>query len=124
MGTKIKRIFRKISLKRTTVLVLAFVLMSVVLVRRLFDLQIIQGQDYISKFEARTTKERVIKSTRGNILDRNGDILASNVLSYSLTFEDNGTYTAEKRPYLNGVIRCFRSCTAMGMISPILFILW
>ena len=84
MGTKIKRIFRKISLKRTTVLVLAFVLMSVVLVRRLFDLQIIQGQDYISKFEARTTKERVIKSTRGNILDRNGDILASNVLSYSL----------------------------------------
>ena len=58
MGTKIKRIFRKISLKRTTVLVLAFVLMSVVLVRRLFDLQIIQGQDYISKFEARTTKER------------------------------------------------------------------
>ena len=65
MGTKIKRIFRKISLKRTTVLVLAFVLMSVVLVRRLFDLQIIQGQDYISKFEARTTKERVIKSTGG-----------------------------------------------------------
>ena len=105
MGTKIKRIFRKISLKRTTVLVLAFVLMSVVLVRRLFDLQIIQGQDYISKFEARTTKERVIKSTRGNILDRNGDILASNVLSYSLTFEDNGTYTStrEKNLTLNGV---------------------
>ena len=105
MGTKIKRIFKKISLKRTTVLILAFVLMSVVLVRRLFDLQIIQGEDYISKFQARTTKERVIKSTRGNILDRNGDILASNVLSYSLTLEDNGTYTStrEKNLTLNGV---------------------
>ena len=105
MGTKIKRIFKKISLKRTSVLILAFVLMSVVLVRRLFDLQIIQGQDYISKFQARTTKERVIKSTRGNILDRNGDILASNVLSYSLTLEDNGTYTStrEKNLTLNGV---------------------
>ena len=84
MGTKIKRIYKKISLKRTTVLILVFVIMSVVLVRRLFDLQIIQGEDYISKFQARTTKERVLKSTRGNILDRNGDILASNVLSYSL----------------------------------------
>ena len=83
----------------------AFVFMSVILVRRLFDLQIIQGEDYISKFQARTTKERVIKSTRGNILDRNGDILASNVLSYSLTFEDNGTYstTREKNLTLNGI---------------------
>lgn len=105
MGTKIKRIFKKISLKRTTILILTFVLMSVILVRRLFDLQIIQGEDYISKFQARTTKERVIKSTRGNILDRNGDILASNVLSYSLTLEDNGTYTStrEKNLTLNGI---------------------
>ena len=105
MGTKIKRIFKKISLKRTTVLILVFVIMSVVLVRRLFDLQIIQGEDYISKFQTRTTKERVLKSTRGNILDRNGDILASNVLSYSLTLEDNGTYTStrEKNLTLNGV---------------------
>ena len=105
MGTKIKRIFKKISLKRTPVLILVFVIMSVVLVRRLFDLQIIQGEDYISKFQARTTKERVLKSTRGNILDRNGDILASNVLSYSLTLEDNGTYTStrEKNLTLNGV---------------------
>ena len=105
MGTKIKRIFKKISLKRTTVLILVFVIMSVVLVRRLFDLQIIQREDYISKFQARTTKERVLKSTRGNILDRNGDILASNVLSYSLTLEDNGTYTStrEKNLTLNGV---------------------
>ena len=105
MGTKIKRIFKKISLKRTTVLILVFVIMSVVLVRRLFELQIIQGDDYISKFQARTTKERVLKSTRGNILDRNGDILASNVLSYSLTLEDNGTYTStrEKNLTLNGV---------------------
>lgn len=105
MGTKIKQLFKKISLKRTTVLILVFVIMSVVLVRRLFDLQIIQGEDYISKFQARTTKERVLKSTRGNILDRNGDILASNVLSYSLTLEDNGTYTStrEKNLTLNGV---------------------
>ena len=105
MGAKIKSILKKISLKRTTVLMIVFVFMSVILVRQLFNLQIIQGEDYINKFEARTTKERVIKSTRGNILDRNGEILASNVLSYSITFEDNGTYTTtrEKNLTLNGV---------------------
>ena len=105
MGTKIKRFFKKIRIKRTTVLVLVFVFMSATLVRQLFELQIIQGQDYISKFESRTTKKRVIKSTRGNIYDRNGEELATNVLAYSVTLEDNGTYdsTREKNLTLNGV---------------------
>ena len=78
--------------------------MSATLVRQLFELQIIQGQDYISKFESRTTKKRVIKSTRGNIYDKNGEELATNVLAYSVTFEDNGTYdsTREKNLTLNG----------------------
>lgn len=85
-------------------LALVFVFMSAVLVRQLFDLQIIQGQDYISKFQTRTTKKRVLKSTRGNIYDRNGEELASNILSYSLTFEDNGTYVSsrERNLSLNG----------------------
>ena len=105
MGTKIKRFFKKIRIKRTTILVLVFVFMSATLVRQLFELQIIQGQDYISKFESRTTKKRVIKSTRGNIYDRNGEELATNVLAYSVTFEDNGTYdsTREKNLTLNGI---------------------
>ncbi len=105
MGTKIKRFFRKIRIKRTTVLVLVFVFMSATLVRQLFELQIIQGQDYISKFESRITKKRVIKSTRGNIYDKNGEELATNVLAYSVTFEDNGTYdsTRDKNLTLNGI---------------------
>ena len=104
-GTKIKRFFKKIRIKRTTVLVLVFVFMSATLVRQLFELQIIQGEAYISKFESRTTKKRVIKSTRGNIYDRNGEELATNVLAYSVTFEDNGTYdsTREKNLTLNGI---------------------
>lgn len=105
MGTKIKQLLKKIRLKRTTVLVIVFVFMSCILIRELFNLQIIQGEDYINKFQTRTTKTRVIKSTRGNILDRNGEVLASNVLSYSITFEDNGSYdsTREKNLTLNGV---------------------
>lgn len=105
MGNKIKNILKKIRLKRTTVLALVFVFMSGILIHELFDLQIIQGQDYINKFQTRTTKKRVLKSTRGNIFDRNGDELATNVLSYSLTFEDNGTYetTRQRNLTLNGI---------------------
>lgn len=105
MGTKIKKILKKIQLKRTTVVSLVFVLMSVILIRQIFQLQIIQGEDYISKFQTRTTKKRVIKSTRGNIFDRNGELIASNILSYSVTFEDNGSYntTRQKNLTLNSV---------------------
>ena len=104
MGTKIKQFIKKIRIKRTTVLALVFLFLSSVLVRQLFGLQIIQGQDYISKFQTRTTKKRVLKSTRGNIYDRNGEELATNVLSYALTFEDNGTYASarERNLSLNG----------------------
>ena len=105
MGTKIKKVLKKIQLKRTTVLILIFILMAFILIRELFDLQIIQGQDYISNFQTRTTKTRVLKSTRGNIFDRNGELLAYNILSYSVTFEDNGTYatTRERNLTLNGI---------------------
>ena len=67
MGTKIKKFLKKIQLKRTTVLAMAFILMSYILIQQLFELQIIQGEDYINKFQTRTTKNRVLKSTRGNI---------------------------------------------------------
>lgn len=105
MGSKIKRYLKKIRLKRTTVLALVFVFLAAILIQQIFDLQIIQGEDYISKFQTRTTKNRVIKSTRGNIYDRNGEVVASNVLSYSVTLEDNGSYEnmREKNLTLNGV---------------------
>ena len=56
MGTKIKRFFKKIRIKRTTVLVLVFVFMSATLVRQLFELQIIQGEAYISKLNQEQQK--------------------------------------------------------------------
>lgn len=105
MGTKIKKLIKKIQLKRTTVVILVFIAMVFILIRQIFELQIIQGENYISEFENRITKTRVLKSTRGNIYDRNGEMVASNILSYSLTFEDNGSYetTREKNLTLNGV---------------------
>lgn len=105
MSTKIIRMLKKFHLKRTTVLMLFFGIMSLILIRRLYVLQILQGQEYQTKFIMETTKKRTIKSTRGKIFDRNGTPLATNIPSYTVTFEDNGSYrtTREKNLTLNGI---------------------
>lgn len=96
MVKKIKKVLSKMKIKRTTVLLAAFVIMTFVLIHRLFYLQIVEGQQYADNFSLSTTKERTLKSTRGNIYDRNGNILASNELSYSVTLEDSGTYSSNR----------------------------
>ena len=102
MAKKIKR-GKKYKIQRSTLLIAFFLLLSFILVYRLFHLQIIDGEDYATNFSLRTTKERSINSVRGNIYDRNGNVLATNELSYSLTLEDNGSYpsTREKNLSLN-----------------------
>ena len=96
MVNKIKKILKRLSIPRTTVLGLLFLGLACVLIHKLFQLQIIEGEDYVNDFNMRTTKTRTLKSTRGNIYDRNGEVLASNELAYSITLEDNGTYDSDR----------------------------
>jgi penicillin-binding protein 2 len=72
-----------------------------VLLRRLYDIQIVNGEEYRNNFSLETTKTRSIKGARGNIYDRNGVLIAGNELSYSLTLEDNGTYATRRLRALN-----------------------
>lgn len=79
---------------------LVFVLLFAVLVNRLFQLQIIEGDMYASEAEKQTTKTKVIKATRGRIYDVNGKLLAYNKLSYNVTFTENdetGKLTSEEK---------------------------
>ncbi|MCD8097177.1 MAG: hypothetical protein LUE31_03885 [Lachnospiraceae bacterium] len=77
-----------------------------VLLGRVFVLQIVHGEEYADSFTMKIKKEVSISSTRGRIYDRNGEVLADNVLSYSVTIEDNGCYstTREKQATLNRTI--------------------
>ena len=72
-----------------------------ILLQRLFVLQIIKGEEYATNFNLTTTKTRTIKSTRGNIRDRNGELLAHNQLAYSVIIEDNGTYDSTREKILH-----------------------
>jgi penicillin-binding protein 2 len=53
-------------------------------VLRLFDIQIIQGQDYIAQANDNRTQTIYEPAIRGTIYDRNGYILAQNVPSYNV----------------------------------------
>ena len=59
-----------------------------VLINKCFQLQIVDGEKYLQQFILMTEKTRDIRSTRGNIYDRNGNLLAYNELAYSVKMED------------------------------------
>ncbi|HHX12552.1 MAG TPA: peptidase [Clostridiales bacterium] len=73
---------------------LIFVILFSILVHRLFQLQIVEGPAIAEETLLRDTRNREMKSTRGNIYDKNGKILASNVLSYSVMLEDSSAITS------------------------------
>ena len=77
---------------RIVILTAVLAILSSVLIYRLFTLQIVNGEDYLTNFALSIKKERVLGSARGEIFDCNGQLLAYNRLAYSVTFEDNGSY--------------------------------
>ncbi len=89
---------------RVFVLIVVFIAMSGVLIYRLFDLQIVHGSEYLDNFKLTIRKERTIPSTRGNIYDRNGELLAYNELAYSVTIEDVYESGSGKNKRLNDTI--------------------
>lgn len=77
---------------RTFILSVVFVVLFGILLQRVFYLQIVKGNEYQDSFSLKTKREVSLTSTRGDIYDRNGEVLAYSELSYSVTIEDNGTY--------------------------------
>ena len=85
--------FLTVSLLRLIILGVLFVCLSGVLVNRLFNLQVVNGETYKNDFTMQIKKERKLSSTRGEIYDCDGNLLAYNKLSYVVTFEDSGYYS-------------------------------
>lgn len=84
---------RKLMSSRLVPLAMIFFMMFAVLVYQLFQLQIVEAyqEDYTKvEDQYKQTKNRYIDSTRGNIYDRNGNLLAYNKLNYSLVIGNSG----------------------------------
>lgn len=95
----------KIFASRTNVIVAIFVVFSIILLIRLFVLQIILGSSYQENYDLKVEKTQTIDATRGNIYDRNGNLIAYNDLAYAVTIQDVGDYetTKEKNEKLNAI---------------------
>ena len=65
-------------------------------------IQIVKGEDYLDNYTLSIRKTKVISGTRGNIYDRDGELLATNRLAYSVQIEDNGSY--DNRDQKNNLI--------------------
>lgn len=104
MFNKIKEYFLSLITTRVIYLIVVFTALFSILVVRLFDLQIVHGNDYKDNFELKSKKERTINSTRGNIYDCNGVLLAYNELAYSVTIEDVIDSGKTKNEKLNKII--------------------
>mgnify|MGYP000011359543 FL=1 len=83
----IKKILEKIGNffnNRYLILSIITFLVSIVFIIRLFNLQIVDGKEYREKSERRMLRTEVITAPRGEIVDRNGVILATSKLSFNV----------------------------------------
>lgn len=95
----LKALWKKIKERAKSRLVpvsVIFFLLFFLLIRQIFALQIMEGQTYQNQSIIRDEKLRYLKSTRGNIYDCNGILLAYDELSYSVTVEDIGALTTNE----------------------------
>lgn len=82
------------------ILSVLFVVFGFILIRRLFDLQIMKGESYLNDFTMQIKKETAIPSTRGCIYDSDGNLIAYNKLAYDVTFQDVGSYETRRQKNL------------------------
>ena len=69
---------------RYNVLTAIVYLIGIIILIRLFNLQIVNGAEYRDNSNNRLTREASIEAARGSILDRSGNVLVSTVMKFSL----------------------------------------
>lgn len=127
--------------RRFTILIAIISVIFTVYLIRLFSLQIVQGAAYSAQAEENRIKNVSVQTTRGNIVDRNGFLLAENIPSYDVSITpanlplDTGTTEEIFRelssliniPVTNGVIndqtvKTFSECNTDFGIKEIVLI--
>lgn len=116
---KLKNLFQS----RLLPIVIIYLVLCFSLVSQIFTIQIVNGETYQQVAQEKTTKERELKGTRGNILDETGEKLAYNELSYSVTYEDTGELTTneEKNAMIYKLIKIIENND--GVLADDFFIL-
>jgi len=71
---------------RITIIFVLLALILTVYVIALYDIQIVQGEDYLEISQNNVTTSTTVEASRGDIYDRNGELLVSNKAINNITF--------------------------------------
>lgn len=93
---RLEELFRN----RLAVILLVIAAVFIMLVCRLFNMQIVNGEEANANLTASVTREVTIPAARGNIYDRYGRVLASNTASFSVEVDDSITVEYNNREEL------------------------
>ncbi len=104
MFENFKENFLNMVTSRVFVLILVIMCIGGIMINRLFDLQIVHGEEYVDSFQMKIMREQSIKGSRGCIYDRNGNLLAYNELAHSVVIEDVYESGKLKNFHLNSTI--------------------
>ncbi len=91
MARKSKKV--NINLRYNILTVLIYVL-GIILIARLFNLQIVHGAEYREESNTRLTRESVLEASRGAILDKTGATLVDSKIQFSLEMYKSKVDTA------------------------------
>lgn len=97
---------RKFEILRLNIVYVLFLLLIFILLKRIWQLQIVDGEMYAVSSELKITRTLIERGTRGNIYDCNGQVLATKRLVYNITMTDSGDYETnrERQLALNSII--------------------
>ena len=80
---------------RFNVLTVIVYIVGIILLVSLFNMQIVHGAEYRETSNTRLSRESTLEATRGDILDRSGNVLATNTTTFNIslykTKSDNAT---------------------------------
>ena len=73
--------------RRALVMVLLLALMLTGMGATLYDLQINNGSEYVRQAQNKIAEQETVEAVRGQILDRNGQVLVSNKVVYQVSLD-------------------------------------
>ncbi len=79
-----KRVKKEYTNFRFNILIILVYVVGVVLISRLFELQIVKGAEYRETSNTRLSRESELEPSRGEIVDRSGNVLATTKSSFNL----------------------------------------
>ena len=89
-------------LKRATILLVGILLVFAILLGRIFWIQTVDFDKYLSKVIDQMTTQSAVSAERGTIYDRNGNVLATNITTYRIFISPSSILSHQQKADNNG----------------------